>query len=57
MLDFHENITLKPNSFVQLIFRRNLFTTSETATISTILHARMNTTRQGVQTQSQKEVW
>ena len=57
MLDFHENITLKPNSFVQLIFRRNLFTTSETATISTILHARMNTTRQEVQAQSQKEVW
>ena len=57
MLNFHVNITLKPNRFVQLLFRRNLFTTSETATISTILHARMNTTRQGVQTQSQKEVW
>ena len=57
MLDFHVNITLKPNRFVQLIFRRNLFTTSETATISTILHARMNTTRQEVQAQSQKEVW
>ena len=57
MLNFHVNITLKPNRFVQLLFRRNLFTTSEATTISTILHAKTNTTRQGVQTQSQKEVW